>query len=585
MGFIKKIKYLLLSAIAFASVFAIATGGVSMVPAIGSSGSNNEADSAIIVDPNQAKPVGSSGINADLYEVNTAKGPQYFVRPTERVNFQEQSPSQSSSPFFPLGRQFGQTSTDSDPNNCDPPKLEYPEANRIIPPSQKELNTKLILSQIYNKISRANGNEGEPNPTIPPISGGTPDPVVPPTYTPPVHSGNDPTPHTRPTPHYPGESHEPSILDRNLGSLQKSAEKSLEYSNGRHLASRAASRMRELEDKNYEDQKSLSQAFSELSPEELRENLPRAQKYILDDLRLIEQRHAALEKEKDRYRAIYLNAFDKTKHAEEFLSHFAKEKAIQAVQPFSGLFSPKKDHPLAKADAFKEIFGETKPLESASTADALVNRTMMLASLPEAKRNEILEKLNLVESVSVQLPNGKKDDLKFLHTGYVFGGGKTAIDCSSFVSSLLPIDLRKSNLTTMDFYGIYSFLMTGKMPSPPSWNPSRSRWLKKVALSFEPVDIYNGEYLLPGDLLIVRIVINNSGHILIVQDFDPKTASTDVIEASFTSGKINTRKFPLSLDPVTAQVRRFRPGLFALRLSSRPQACQYASNDSERRKR
>jgi hypothetical protein len=223
-----------------------------------------------------------------------------------------------------------------------------------------------------------------------------------------------------------------------------------------------------------------------------------------------------------------------------------------------------------------DLFGKKAGLQNPTSEDALAQRMALLNGLSDQKRAAALAELQLAEKRKLKLKNGKEKTIDILHNGYIFGGGATSLDCSSFIGSLLPTEARKGRFTTWDLFSMYIYLRVKELPDPPKWEKKKSQWVKDMAKSFMPVNIYKHDKLMPGDLLVFRVFGINWGHVFLVKHFNPKTVDVTVIEAAQSAGTVRERVFPLSVDPYDAPVRYYRPGMFGLRLkSSQNTACRY----------
>ena len=118
--------------------------------------------------------------------------------------------------------------------------------------------------------------------------------------------------------------------------------------------------------------------------------------------------------------------------------------------------------------------------------------------------------------------------------------------------------------------------VTGVFPSPPNYAPARAKLVKETSSAFTAIDIYSGERLGVGDILVYRPIHEPIGHVFIVKNINPVNMVTEVVEAAQSAGTIREREFPLSITPPNAPRRVLRPGIMALRLclTDNP-ACSY----------
>ena len=220
-----------------------------------------------------------------------------------------------------------------------------------------------------------------------------------------------------------------------------------------------------------------------------------------------------------------------------------------------------------------QLFGADKPITKATTEDQLVNRQVFYWGLPQDRRDELAERIRLIETLKLKQKDGTEKTVPLLHNGYLMGGGDTAMDCSSFVSSVLPASVRKGSYTTLDFKAMYTLLRSGQIEVPPKYKKNREAWIRKVAQSFEALDLYDGAKPRQADLLVYRSEIAEAGnkgpafgHVFLVEEFNSKRLQATVIEASQSATTLRRRPFDLSVTPMNKKVRPIRPGLMLLRL-------------------
>jgi len=211
---------------------------------------------------------------------------------------------------------------------------------------------------------------------------------------------------------------------------------------------------------------------------------------------------------------------------------------------------------------------------ASNSASAHINQLLGLALLPEKERAYIESQLRLAEKRQVTLNSGETVSVLIIHAGYLLGGGKTAMDCSSFVSNVLPTNFSKARLTTLDLLAIWKYQTEGIFPKPPVYESSRAEFVKRFAKAFIPINPYAGDIpLLPGDLLLYRVPGVAIGHVLVVESYDSRRYVAQVIEAAQSAGTIRRRDYYLSQHPTK---RVIRPGLLVLRMKSQDNAsCRY----------
>src|SRR5690606_23601173 len=134
-----------------------------------------------------------------------------------------------------------------------------------------------------------------------------------------------------------------------------------------------------------------------------------------------------------------------------------QRRALAGVNsPFAGLLGPQ-PNALARTGALAAIFGNGKRAAFPATNDGLVNRLVMFNGLAPGKKLALEKKLKMLEQTRLTLPNGDVRIIPILHNGYILGGGRTGLDCSSFVSAVLPPEVRKGAFTTLDFRQMWYF--------------------------------------------------------------------------------------------------------------------------------
>lgn len=339
------------------------------------------------------------------------------------------------------------------------------------------------------------------------------------------------------------------------------------------------------------DATTLNTAYENVSPEILGERLARAQATLGDTAEDLMRSDGLSSGEKARFKNVFLNARDK---ASLGLQALQREKDGQSLygedSPFGGLAGPAGAIGAKASQLVADLLGyapkkpgstlgsdtSTTETPAATSNEALVNRTALLQGLAPAEKATTLAKLRLLERPVFNRPGAAPREIPLLHNGYIFGGSSTGTDCSAFVTASLPVDMRKGRFTTLDFRSMWLYLSTGAFPKPPRYVDERGRVIREVAQSFFPVNLYVGDRLETGDLLVQRMLWETAGHVFIVRKFNPTTLVAEVMEASQSAGTIRERTFSLSLAPTNVAERPIRPGLFGLRL--RPldnRGCKY----------
>ncbi len=320
------------------------------------------------------------------------------------------------------------------------------------------------------------------------------------------------------------------------------------------------------------DQTTLVKAYNDVPNEAIPSYLHRAKEALNDALSAFDNtKSSELDRsEQIRFRNAFLNARDKVDFGlNEIQAEQERQRLADANSPFSGLLSGgaamtgfESPNPLARSQGLAEIFGAKLPVQNVATADNLVNRLILFNGLPPQQQALTLRNIQFAEKFKFD-----QKSVVILHNGYIFGGKGKATDCSKLASSVLPADVRKGRLTTLDMVTIWKYRHTGVFPFLPKYNPtSRIEFIKQMSSAYLAIDLRAKEPLWPGDFLIYALDNDPARHVFIVRSFNPKTLQSEVIEASQSAGTVRERSFNLSLDPIDAPRRFLRVGLYALRL-------------------
>jgi hypothetical protein len=349
------------------------------------------------------------------------------------------------------------------------------------------------------------------------------------------------------------------------------------------FVNRAAAERTQVIQNASDDQKALAKPYQNISnAAELTPYLQRAQTALGDQASTLESSVAGIDSsEKARFVNTFLNARDKAAAGLDAIQDDQQRKLAEESSPFAGINLNPGDilNPLAKTRALADVFGATLSTKQATTPDALTNRLVMLNGLPTGEREQVLGKLKLAESPTIKLQDGQSTQIPILHNGYILGAGITGTDCSAFMSSALPADVRKGRFTTLDFRTIWIYRKTGNFPNPPLYKKDREELIKKVSYDFIPIDLYSGEKVRAGDLLIQRYAKDPIGHMAMVKNYNPSNLRAEIMEASQSAGTIREREFSLSVNPQDPKEKEIKPGFLALRLKPVPtQACTYDKN-------
>lgn len=335
----------------------------------------------------------------------------------------------------------------------------------------------------------------------------------------------------------------------------------------RRLLDAAIAAKRETENQNRDDQSLVSKSYEQLSQTKFSDSLTRAMDRLtgaIDTMRLT--RTGMSPGDLTRFQNLFSNARDQTQSALSVLAQEQTEESLNQIAAFKGFLDPTKANPLGRTQGLQEIFGKTPLLDRPGSQEALLQRLIMYEGLPDQEKDEIRKRLNFIETPELELSNGSKVKLEYLHNGYVWGGGKTGQDCSQLASSTLPDGLNRSNFTSLEFYMMWKLIRQNKLPNPPELTSSREQLVRKASAGFQAINIYQRQKLLPGDILTFRIPSSPGGHVFIVRSFDAKTGLVKVIEAAQSAGTVRERDYSLY---VTYRGQKFiKPGFTALRMKS-----------------
>lgn len=389
----------------------------------------------------------------------------------------------------------------------------------------------------------------------------------------PVKPGSDPVPpQVPPAPLNPPAATQDNTVTTigNAASISQGASDNELY--------QAAKSVREIVERSAaDDQKRLSDAYKDIPEAALADNLTRAQTNLTEASVAFQSPVQGMDSgDRIRFKNLFTDASDKAALGLSAIQEDKERRNVLGDQsPFAQLMGTDSANPLAKSAALADIFGAVQPA-SATSNDALVNRLLMLNGLSQEQQAQLVARLNLVENRLVRLESGATKTIPVLHNGYIFGAGKTGLDCSSFVSSVLPPDVRKGRFTTFDMYSMYQLLRTGALPKPPLYQPDRAKVIRQASEAFTPVNLYAGEEPRTGDLLVYHVSWTPVGHVFIVKSYDSKLMRAEVIEAAQSAGTIRERGLPLTADPPSKPVRIIRAGLYGLRIKPvSNRACSY----------
>ncbi len=272
--------------------------------------------------------------------------------------------------------------------------------------------------------------------------------------------------------------------------------------------------------------------------------------------------------ENKRFTHLLTNASELAKAARSEITPAEIKANPKVIFPFQGQIAETHWNPLARSEKLAEIFSPTKDFKDPTSNEALVDRMIKLYGLPPEERAKVAERLRLADRVGIRLKNGQTKVVLIPNSGYKLGASEPdQLDCSSFMSQTLSKQLGVGRLTTLDMRQMWLFRMTGEFPKPPKYGSDRRLELMRIANNFYPVNIYDGDRLLPGDLIFARISTGSTGHVVMVKDFNANNLTARIVEASQTSGTVTERTLPLTYR--RGNTEYLRPGFMGLRLKTK----------------
>lgn len=359
-----------------------------------------------------------------------------------------------------------------------------------------------------------------------------------------------------------------SVLETAIGSNQIA-----EAAQGLELVNAGRSIRELVETTARSDQEAVSAPYRSLPLEAMETALERAAKTLVRSAEALGSAVGGFDSsEAQRFRLSFLNASDKAAAGAEALREDrTRSTSLSGQSPFTGLLAPggKGGNPLARTPLMRDIFGGPGTddyQKSATSNEGLVNRMILFGGLSDQDRARVGARMKFLEKPTLTLRDGRKETIAIPHNGYLFGAGKTGLDCSSFVSSLLPAEVGKTRYTTLDFLTMWSYRRTGVFPKPPTYVPAQAERVRRAADAFLPVNFYEGDRPAIGDLLVYRVPWETAGHVFLVRGFNPSTMNVEVLEAAQSAGTVREREFSLSTSPPSAPKKTLRAGIFGLRL-------------------
>lgn len=377
--------------------------------------------------------------------------------------------------------------------------------------------------------------------------------------------------HATPGNPFEGRVNTGSVLEAAIGAGQIA-----EAAQGLELVDAGRS-IRELVEKTArDDQETVSAPYRSMPLEAMQSALERASTALARSAEALGNAVGGFDSsESQRFRLSFLNASDKAAAgAEAIKEDRERNTSLSSQSPFGGLLGPggrgaPGENPLSRTPLLRDLFGGPASddyQKSATSNEGLVNRMILYGGLSDQERARAGARMKFLEKPTLTLRDGRKETIAIPHNGYLFGAGKTGIDCSSFVSSLLPSEVGKTRYTTLDFLTMWSYRRTGVFPKPPTYAPGQAERVRRAADAFIPVNFYEGDRPAIGDLLVYRVPWETAGHVFLVRGFNPTTLNVEVMEAAQSAGTVRERDFSLSTSPLTASKRVVRAGIFGLRL-------------------
>jgi len=401
-------------------------------------------------------------------------------------------------------------------------------------------------------------------------------------------SSGDPQPTVPSAPSVPGVPQPPSVIFQGApqapiltGPVEQTSEQAYEIAQraeGQALIDSATQKMHAIAEAASDDYRALRDAYKDLGVGEMAGALNRAANRIQNTLDALNESTASSLSEGDRQIAsmAYQTAQQQAIAGAELFSALNEKQNLNQVNLFVQLKDNPYQNPFAKTPALATLFGNDEASLAGNSQQNLANRILDYNGLPAAQQAQFASQLQLAEKSTFTLPNGESQTINILHNGYIFGAGKTGIDCSSFVSSIIDSAGRKSLFTTLDFYQMWNYARFGRFPRPPQYTLAREKLVKKAALAFSAVDLYQNEMPRVGDLLVFRTIWSPVGHVFLVKSMNLDALKVTVIEAAQSAGTVRERDFDLAFTVPNSGQRFIRPGLFVLRLKPRDNsACNY----------
>lgn len=221
------------------------------------------------------------------------------------------------------------------------------------------------------------------------------------------------------------------------------------------------------------------------------------------------------------------------------------------------------DRAKAGADvAFAPLPSALSPLGQ----DRLERRILLHAGLPGVR------KLGLVTPVTLTLPGNRLQTVELVTSGQLVDADPKDVRIERLWHALATPDIRKTWITGWDLRLAWWHATHGEWPATDSYDPIRAGRIVEIGSLLQPRHI-RGEAPIsmePGDLLLYSLPWQSDTSL-----FSIRSASNSSLEVSVDvdgvalvgadSGELTSYDFKLSVDPMSAPVRRPRPGLYWLR--------------------
>ena len=383
----------------------------------------------------------------------------------------------------------------------------------------------------------------------------------------------------RPTSNHGDNSSTPSLSNR---SQISSVLSEISRGGNTQILDLARKKQEQIRNNAQSDLKTLSSSYDHVNIDNMDDYLSRAQ----SRLRNATQQFGKVESgadEGDLTNALHAkrNALDLTRAARSILHKDKRKIRNNQLNPLRKLSSPD-SNPLVKTPGLKELFGVKNPLNDPNSPDGQALREILFEGLEQNQRQNVSSDLDMAHQFDLKLNDGSEFSPYTQSTGFILGAkGKKLVDCSSFVTQALPPRLRRLRFSTLDFYGIYHYLMSGKTKFPDNleFPADREKTLKKLSTAFESVEVNSSakaesygvfpppEEPKPGDLLVFRHPKSSWGHVMLVKSYNPKNGTAKVMDASQSAGTIRETSLPIFVTGKNGN-KGVLKGLMGLRLKT-----------------